>query len=114
MKKPNYPKAIILSTLSLVLSVSSVFAQDGVSELIKSGPADAQKLAQAYLNPLFKGLGFGMNGGWYNSAKAKNLGKFDIRIQGSAAFVPTSDQTFDISTLGLSNKTRISNGSSPI
>ena len=86
------------------------FAQDGVSALIKSGPADAQKLAQAYLNPLFKGIGFGMNSGWYNSAKAKNLGKFDIRIQGSGAMVPSSDQSFDVTQIGLSNKTRV-NGS---
>ncbi|MBD3749639.1 MAG: hypothetical protein IE931_09090 [Sphingobacteriales bacterium] len=107
MRNLNYYKAIILSILSFVFS-TSLYAQDGVSELIKSGPADAQKLAQAYLNPLFKGLGFGMNSAWYNSAKAKNLGRFDIRIQGSGAFVPPSDQTFDISTLGLSSKTRVS------
>ncbi len=110
MKNLSYSKAIALSTLCLTFSLSSVFAQDGVSELIKSGPADAQKLAQAYLSPLFKGIGFGMNSGWYNSAKAKNLGKFDLRIQGSAAFVPTSDQSFDINTIGLSSRTRV-NGS---
>jgi hypothetical protein len=51
-----------------------------------------------------------MNSGWYNSAKAKNLGKFDIRIQGSGAIVPSSDQSFDVSKIGLSNKTRV-NGS---
>ncbi len=105
---------MLLSAVCLVVSISSVFAQDGVSQLIKSGPADAQKLAQAYLNPLFKGLGFGMNSGWYNSAKAKNLGRFDIRIQGSGAFVPTSDQSFNVTTLGLSNKTRVASSSSPI
>ncbi|MBU2046761.1 MAG: hypothetical protein KJ712_08530, partial [Bacteroidetes bacterium] len=111
MRNLNYFKIPSLLAVCLILSGSCVFAQSGVSELIKSGPADAQKLAQAYLNPLFKGLGFGMNGGWYNSARAKNLGKFDLRIQGSAAFVPTSDQTFDINTLGLSSKTKV-NGSS--
>jgi hypothetical protein len=98
----------------LILAITSLsfesYAQDGVSALVKSGPADAQKLAQAYLNPLFKGIGFGMNSGWYNSAKAKNLGKFDIRFQGSGAIVPLSDQSFDVSKIGLSNKTRV-NGS---
>nr|MBC7612640.1 hypothetical protein [Pseudopedobacter sp.] len=114
MRNLNYFKIPSLLAVCIILSGSCVFAQSGVSELIKSGPADAQKLAQAYLNPLFKGLGFGMNGGWYNSAKAKNLGRFDIRIQGSGAFVPTSDQSFNISTLGLSNKTRVASSSTPI
>lgn len=108
MKKTNFFKSILLITL-IGTSLKS-FAQDGVSALVKSGPADAQKLALAYLNPLFKGIGFGMNSGWYNSAKAKNLGKFDIRIQGSGAIVPSSDQSFDVTKLGLSNKTRV-NGS---
>jgi hypothetical protein len=83
-------------------------AQD-VSELIKSGPADAGKLAKAYLAPGFKGFGFGMNSGWYASAKTKGLGKFDLYfIQGTAAFTPTEDQTFDLKTLGLSSKTTFS------
>ncbi len=46
--------------MCLILSASFAFAQSGVSELVKSGPADAQKLAQAYLNPLFKGLGLSL------------------------------------------------------
>ncbi len=82
-------------------------AQGDFSELIKSGPEDATKLANAYLNPLFKGLGFGANSGWYNSAKAKNLGKFDIRFVGTAALVPQEDQSFDITKIGLSTKTKI-------
>lgn len=112
MKKLNYLKLLIILVIT-GLSYQS-FAQGDVSELVKSGPADAAKLANAYLNPLFKGLGFGMNSGWYSSAKVKNLGKFDVRIQGSAAFVPKTDQTFDFNALGLSNKTRLRNANSPL
>lgn len=110
MKKLNSLKSLL--TLTIIGFSFHSFAQEGVSALIKSGPADAAKLANAYLNPFFKGLGFGMNSGWYNSAKAKNLGKFDIRIQGTAAFVPASDQTFNFNALGLSNKTRLRNPNS--
>ncbi|TKB96810.1 DUF6588 family protein [Pedobacter cryophilus] len=108
MKKLNYFSKITFLLIFCFFS-NQTFAQGDVSELIKSGPEDAAKLAKAYLNPFFKGLGFGMNSGWYNSAKAKNLGKFDLRIQASAAMVPSSDQSFDIRTLGLSNKTRLRN-----
>lgn len=97
-----------LSSLTLAIclaagSLSKTHAQD-VSELLKSGPADATKLAKAYFSPAFKGFGFGMNSAWFNSAKAKNLGKFDLRIQATGAFVPTKDQSVTLSSLGLSNK----------
>lgn len=78
-------------------------AQD-ISELVKFGPADATKLAQAYLSPALKGFGYGMNSGWYNSAKAKKLGRFDLKIQATGAFIPTKDQSFNLSSLGLSDK----------
>jgi hypothetical protein len=96
-------------TIGILTIGATSFAQDGVSQLIKSGPQDAQKLVEAYINPAFKGLGFGMNSAWFNSAKAKNLGRFDIKIQATAANVPTSDQSFDIRSLGLSNNTRLRN-----
>ncbi|MBC7653234.1 MAG: hypothetical protein H7098_02035 [Oligoflexus sp.] len=86
----------------LLISTNNSFAQN-TTNLVRNVPSDATKLAQAYFMPAFKGFGFGMNSGWYNSAKAKNLGKFDIRIQGTAAFVPKEDQSFDISKLGLSS-----------
>jgi hypothetical protein len=90
-------------TLSLLGAFSTVSAQDDIGELVRAGKEDATKLTQAYLNPFFKGFGFGMNSGWFNSAKTKNLGKFDLRIQATGAFVPPADQRFNISSLGLSN-----------
>jgi hypothetical protein len=90
----------------LLISFNYAYAQN-TTNLVKNIPSDATKLAQAYFMPAFKGFGFGMNSGWYNSAKTKNLGKFDVRlIQLSAAFVPTQDQSFDISKLGLSSTTQ--------
>ncbi|OAQ42224.1 hypothetical protein A5893_03680 [Pedobacter psychrophilus] len=97
----NRKKQVILIT-SLLISFNYTYSQN-TTNLVKNVPSDATKLAQAYFMPAFKGFGFGMNSAWYNSAKAKNLGKFDIRIQGTAAFVPSEDQSFDISKLGLSS-----------
>ncbi|WP_017259180.1 DUF6588 family protein [Pedobacter arcticus] len=108
MKKKLRLSFLTCATL-LVSSSLSLHAQD-VSELIKSGPEDATKLAQAYFSPAFKGFGFGMNSGWYNSAKAKNLGKFDLKIQFSGALVPTKDRSITLSSLGLSSNVKYDAG----
>lgn len=96
---------VALLPLSLFLTKNEAYAQGDATELIKAGAADATLLTEAYLNPFFKGFGFGMNSGWYNSAKTKKLGKFDLKIQATGAFVPTSDRSFDINSLDL-QKTR--------
>ena len=90
------------TVLLLSLSLGSI-AQNSFTEIVKTNLADATKLGEAYLNPLFKGVGVGINSGWYNSAKAKNLGKFDVRFVGTAAIAPQKDRTFDINSLGLTN-----------
>ena len=105
-----FAKGVLLSAI-LLLSGKSAFSQGDAIDLIQARE-DATKLTQAYLNPFFKGLGSGMNNGWYNSAKAKNLGRFDLRIQASGAFVPSSDQTFDVNKLGLTRFEAASGSSS--
>jgi hypothetical protein len=101
----------LLTTLIITGFAFTASAQNGFSELIKSGPADATKLANAYAEPLFKGFGVGMNSGWTNTAKTKSLGHFDVRISATAAFVPSKDKTFDVTQVGLSNNLRVKAGS---
>ena len=96
----------IAFAILISLSASQVFAQSDVSDLIKSSPADATKLAQAYLKPLFKGFGTGLNTGWNNTAHSKNLLRFDLRVGLTGAIVPQKDETFDVTTIGLSNNVR--------
>ncbi len=93
----------------LLLAVSfsnTALAQDEVSGLIKSSPDDIAKLTYAYLKPLFKGLGTGLNSGWNYSGHSKNLGRFELRVGISGALIPSGDKTFDVATLGLSNNIR--------
>lgn len=98
---------LYLLKITLILSVFlcpvKLLAQDEIGDLFKGGPEDATKLVSAYINPLFKGLGTGLNSGWTNTAKAKKPLRFDLRITATAAFVPKSDQSYDINTLGLKN-----------
>lgn len=83
----------------------SAFAQDEVGGLVKSSPQDAMKLANAYLNPLFKGFGIGLNSGWNNTGRAKNTGRFELRVGFTGAFVPQIDHSFDVTNIGLSTYT---------
>jgi hypothetical protein len=101
----------LLTLIGLSTCALKVSAQNGFSELIKSGPGDATKLINAYGEPLFKGFGVGMNSGWNNTAKTKKFLAFDLRVTASAAFVPSSDKTFDVTKLGLSSKVRVKPGS---
>ncbi len=93
----------IILILIIFITPSKLLAQDELGDLFKGGPEDATKLVSAYINPLFKGLGTGLNSGWTNTAKAKKPLRFELRFTATAAFVPTSDQTYDVNTLGLKN-----------
>ena len=108
MKKFNLLKITFL--LSCVISSATSYAQGDVAELLKSSPADATKLANAYLNPLFTGFGIGLNSGWNNSADTKKVGRFEIRVSASGAIVPASAKSFDVTKIGLSNNVSVASG----
>lgn len=97
-------KFLVLGSMlisSTFLMSSNLRAQDDVGGLFKSSPADATKLVDAYMTPLFKGLGIGLNSSWHTTAKTKGTLRFDLRFGLAGAFVPTSDQTYNTNTLGL-------------
>lgn len=99
-------KKIYLILFTSLLTITTAKAQDSFSGLIKSSPDDATKLLNAYAMPLFKGLGVNENSGWTNTAKAKKFLHFDVRITASGSFVSSSDKTFDVTKIGLSNHVR--------
>lgn len=88
-------------TLMSVSFSQKAQAQEDVATLLKAGVDDASKLIEAYTTPFFRGFGAGLNGGWYNTAKPHGLGRFDLTINMNLAMVPTSDKTYDATTLGF-------------
>jgi len=92
-----------LNLFIILLSPLPAFCQENIADLFKSGPADATQLINAYISPLFKGLGVGLNSGWANTAKAKKPLRFDLRITGTTAFVPNADKAYDVKTLHLTS-----------
>ena len=93
----------IILSLGVCLGTPS-FAQSDIVNIINTSQADFNKLMEAYYTPFSKAFGTSLNNGWYNTAEPLRLWKFDFRILGSASFVPSQDQTIDLSTLGLSDR----------
>ena len=96
---------IIKLVVSVMFCMVTIYtrAQTELVEFIQGGIHDGEKLIQAYLEPLGKGLGANLNGGWYNTAKVhKSLG-FDITITVVSALPPQSSKTFDLTGIGLRN-----------
>lgn len=91
----------ILALLFFSLVTSAVNAQDGLTDFLQAGQADANKLTNAYLEPIFEGLSYGFNGGWITTAKPHQKFGFDIGITFTGVFIPTSKNYFSPSTLGL-------------
>ena len=112
MTKPLLIRRMIFSLLLCCGLQAS--AQVEVSELIKSNPANAKALVGAYLDPVFKGFGTGINSGWNTSAKAKNTLRFELRVGASLAFAPEAGKSFDVTKIGLTNNVRPANPSSVI
>src|SRR6201996_6283519 len=101
-------KIYILTTVALLITgafkANAQSSDDsGFDQLIKSSPGDATKLLQNFAEPLFKGFGVGLNSGWNNTAKTKKFLHFDLRLTANVAMVPVSDQSFDVTKIGLSN-----------
>lgn len=101
MKK--FSIAILVMFFSITMK-----AQDGLEAILLAGKEDAGKLTEAYLNPGMKGLIYGMNSGWYHTAKAHKTFGFDISIGLNASMVPSKDEIFRFADLGLSVATSTS------
>ena len=100
MKKFAILILILVSTITM-----NAQEDDGLESILYANIQDANKLTQAYLNPGMKGLIYGMNSGWYHTAKAHKTLGFDISIGLNASMVPSKDELFKFADLGLSSST---------
>src|SRR5690606_38323878 len=83
-------KSILKFTFCLMSM--SMFSQ-GVETIVLAAE-DAGRLAKNYVNPFVKGFMYDLNSGWYTTAKTDKKFGFDITINPSISFVPTSDEFF--------------------
>jgi hypothetical protein len=98
--------------ISASIFISSLtFSQVDNVDFLKAGVEDGAAIAQAYIAPWANAFGAGINGNWYNSAKPHKLSGFDITFGANLGFIPSSDNTFDVSSIGL--KTFTGTGMAP-
>ncbi len=102
-------KKILLVFTGTILLISNGNAQNNEGlESILFASGDAEKLTTAYINPAMKGLIYGMNNGWYHTAKNHKLFGFDISIGLNGSLVSSQDEIFRFTDLGLSSITSTS------
>lgn len=102
-----------LTVLCLLLFVTHVSRSQELESILLAARDDANVLGKNYINPAMKGLIYGMNSGWYHTAKVhKKLG-FDVTIGLNASMVPSKDELFDIAGLGLTSITASGSSLSP-
>ena len=84
----------LFALLFLIPSIS-VLSQEKEGDIyFQIGTSDAELYLKNYLSPLFNGIGYGFNSGWYNTAATHDRWGFDFTISANVAFIPRKDLTF--------------------
>lgn len=91
-------KAVVIFLLSIG-HISMVFAQDDFLNFYNTATTDLKTVANAYLLPAGKAFSSGLGADWYNTAEVHKLYGFDITMDAGAVFIPSTDQSFMLSSL---------------
>lgn len=98
--------------LSVLLSAPlSLFAQSDMDVYLKAGADDASKLIESYISPVMKSFGYGINNGWYNTAKPHKTLGFDLTVTAHLVYAPKASQYFTFNNSDYSN-IRLASGQS--
>ena len=103
----------LLILIFVVLVSGRSHAQAQFENFIKSGTDDANVLLNHYMSPILKGVGYGFNSGWYNTAKPHETLGFDFSLAFNATYIPVADQSFEFDPTEY-NITRIKSGQSTL
>lgn len=93
-------KKIVLIAIALPFFAQS---QVEIEDILESGLTDTQTMLQHYFKPFATGFGYGVNGGWYNTARTHNGFGIDIQVIGNLALVPQSEETFTFNNADYTN-----------
>ncbi|MEL4308043.1 DUF6588 family protein [Joostella sp. CR20] len=86
-------KKILLAVTVTCCSVT-MYAQDSFDALLAAGVDDAQRFTNDYLAPGTDALMYGINNGWYNTAKVKPLLGFEISVMANAGIINKDQESF--------------------
>jgi len=86
-----------ISAVILFLTTNFGWSQDlDFTAVLNAGIEDTELYLDKFINPVMKGVGFGLANGWYNTAKPHKLLGFDVTANASIAFVPDKDLFFNV------------------
>lgn len=105
---PNLLDMKKLTLLLLLFSATTLTHSQELESILLAAQDDANKLTEAYMKPAMTGLIYGMNSGWYHTAKVHNKLGFDISFGLNASFAPSKDEVFNFANLGLTSITSTS------
>ena len=94
-------KIVLCFALGLLTLIGK--AQNDIDVLLTAGIEDAQRFANDYLAPGTNGLMYSMNANWFNSAKVKPFGGFEISIIANAALAKDENKIFSMDTSEYNN-----------
>ncbi|HMR57339.1 MAG TPA: hypothetical protein PLM56_06180 [Cyclobacteriaceae bacterium] len=89
--------------LFLISTVSSGAWSQDINDLIKGSLEDANKMVEGYTMPALKAFGYGVNQGWYNTAKPHKKFGVDLTISASAVYIPNSDLFYKVDNSQLND-----------
>ena len=95
-------KRKLLLCFVALLTWGTSFGQGDLDALLKGSQADANYLAQGYLEPVLNAIGSGLNQGWYNTAANHKKFGFDLTISVSSIQFPSEDRLFHVDNTKLS------------
>ncbi|SHJ50163.1 hypothetical protein SAMN04487911_12315 [Arenibacter nanhaiticus] len=62
---------------------SVMYSQSNINEVFAAGIEDTEKFSNSYFSPVSEAAIYGLSNGWYNSARTKPLGGFEISLIGN-------------------------------
>ena len=92
----------------LLFFAAHVSNSQELESILLASKEDATKLTSAYIDPAMKGLIYGMNSGWYHTAKVHKKFGFDLSIGANLSTAPSEDEMFNFANLGLTSITSTS------
>lgn len=96
-------KTYFLPIVTILLSFASYAQDSDFDQFLVASENDARLLLSNYSEPVFTALGYGFANSWYNTAETHKPLGFDITISANAVMWPTTAETFNPNTIGLTS-----------
>ncbi len=98
---------IILVLVVVLFAFTRSQSQSDIDKIIKGSTQDANTLVSGYLSPVLSLVGYGLNQGWYNTAKPHKV--LGIDITGTISFIkiPNADLSYYVDNSKLATIERL-------